>query len=182
LDQAEEDNHAYYAARGLVDPVMTFRRGLSLCLMVGDFVSLGQQYDAVLVALGIDEHRYVRFAKLVRDRIDQASPLCSTFVLAATYTRMVRGFGGHPKFSKSIPGSAVDVTTPADAVRELLLGEPPFPERSATYQLMCELPHYGSEAPHDLRQRCLDGGPVWAREVALLTDYVVALIELWPKP
>ena len=65
FDAAEEDNHAYDAERGLVDSTMTFRRALSLALMTADFVALGQNHDAVLVVLGVDEHRYVRFAQQI---------------------------------------------------------------------------------------------------------------------
>ena len=180
FDEAEEDNHGYYAARGLVDESMTFRRALSLSLMAADFVALGQDHDAVLVMLGVDEHRYVRFAQQARGRLDEHAPLRADFALTAAYTRMVRGFGGHPKFSKSIPGSAIDVTTPPAEVRRLLADEPPLPERSATYQLMCQLPCYDATALLDLHRHCRKGGPPWRREVAQFADYLLDLINLWP--
>ncbi|MFD6452830.1 hypothetical protein ACWFRF_10085 [Nocardia sp. NPDC055165] len=181
LDAAEEDNHRYYAARGLVDTTMTFRRALSLSLMAADFVTLGQDYDAVLVMLGVDEHRYVRFAQQIRARLDGHSPLRSEFALSATYTRMVRGFGGHPKFSKSIPGSAVDVSTRPEEVYPLLASEPPVPEESATYQLMCQLPKYDGERLRELHACCRTGGSAWDRSVRELSDYVVEMIALWPR-
>ncbi|MBN1172566.1 MAG: hypothetical protein JXA67_10380 [Micromonosporaceae bacterium] len=181
LDAAEEDNHGYYVARGLVDDRMTFRRALSLTLMAADFMTLGQDNDVVLVMLGIDEHRYVRFAQMVRDRLDDHVPLLSQFDLVAAYTRMVRGFGGHPKFSKSIPGSAIDVATPADQVRTLLAGEPCEPEESATYQLMCQMPRYDAERLIPLHSHCHGNTVVWRREVAEFTDYVIDLISRWPR-
>lgn len=181
FDAAEEDNHGYYAARGLVDQTMTFRRALSLSLMTADFLALGQDHDAVLVMLGVDEHRYVRFAQHVREQMDEHIPLRADFALAATYTRMVRGFGGHPKFSKSIPGSGLDVTTPPGDVHRLLADEPPIPEASATYQLMCQLPRYDATTLHDLHGHCREAGPAWRREVAELADYVIELNGLWPR-
>lgn len=180
FDLAEEDNHGYYAARGIVDRSMTFRRSLSLALMAADFVVLGQEFDAVLVMLGIDEHRYVRFAQEAQSRIDGDTPLRANFALSAVYTRMIRGFGGHPKFSKSIVGSAIDTTTPPDEVRYLLESEPPIPDQSATYQLMCQLPRYDVDALRDLHVQCEEAASAWRRAVRDLAEYVVSLISLWP--
>ncbi|MBV2365334.1 hypothetical protein ACFPZ0_13990 [Streptomonospora nanhaiensis] len=181
FDAAEEDNHAYFAARGLVDATMTFRRSLALSLMTADFLALGQDNDAVLVLLGVDEHRYVRFAQQTRERLDAHVPLRSDFTLSAVYTRMVRGFGGHPKFSKSIPGSAIDVTTPPGEVRRLLMAEPPVPEESATYQLMCQIPRYDAATLLDLHVRCRENGEAWRRAVAEFAEYMVELIGRWPR-
>lgn len=180
FDAAEEDNHRYYAGRGLVDESMTFRRALSLSLMAADFLTLGQSHDAVLVMLGIDEHRYVRFAQRTRGRLDQHVPLRSDFALSAAYTRMVRGFGGHPKFSKSIPGSAIDVTTSPIEMRRLLIDEPPAPEESATYQLMCQMTAYDAATLIELHAHCREGRRTWRREVARFTDYLVDLNDRWP--
>lgn len=181
FDAAEEDNHAYYASRGLVDSTMTFRRALSLSLMAADFLALGQDHDGVLVMLGVDEHRYVRFAQEVRERMDEHVPLRADFALNAIYTRMVRGFGGHPKFSKSIPGSGLDVTTPPEDVHRLLTAEPPNPEESATYQLMCQLPRYDAAVLHDLHAQCQQASSAWERAVHDLADYLVHLTSLWPR-
>jgi hypothetical protein len=93
---------------------------------------------------------------------------------------VVRGFGGHPKFSKSIPGSAVDVVTRPEQVRSLFAAEPPIPEESATYQLMCQMPHYDADTLHDdLYSRCRRAGPTWLRAVDEFTDYVIELIDQW---
>ncbi|MBV9847535.1 MAG: hypothetical protein JOZ47_21045 [Kutzneria sp.] len=142
---------------------------------------LGQDHDAVLVMLGVDEHRYVRFAQQARARLDEHVPLRSAFALTATYTRMVSGFGGHPKFSKSIPGSALDVATPPEAVVELLAAEPPLPEESSAYQLMCQMPRYDAAALVELHALCREAGPMWRRAVADFADYVVDLISRWPR-
>ena len=181
FDRAEEDNHAYYASRGIVDESMTHRRALSLSLMAADFVALGQDHDAVMVMLGLDEHRYVRFAQQAAARIDHDAPLRGDFALSAIYTRMVKGFGGHPKFSKSIPGSAIDVNTPPETVHDLLAHEPADPTASATYQLMCQLPCYDADRTGQLAAYCRENGPAWHRAVADLTDYIVDLIGRWPR-
>lgn len=181
FDAAEEDNHSYYVKRGLVDDSMTFRRALSLSLMAADFLTLGQGHDAVLVVLGIDEHRYVRFAEQVRGRLDDHAPLRADFTLTAAYTRMVRGFGGHPKFSKSVPGSAIDATTPPGEVRRLLTAEPPVPEVSATYQLMCQMSRYDAATLLELHGHCRESGRRWQAEIRDFTDYVTGLTDRWPR-
>lgn len=181
FDAAEEDNHRYYAGRGAVDATMTFRRALSLSLMAADFLALGQDYEGVMVMLGVDEHRYVRFAQQVCARLDEHVPLRSDFALTAAYTRMVRGFGGHPKFSKSFPGSALDVTSTADEVSHLLAAEPPVPEESAAYQLMCQMPCYDAATLVDLHAYCREAGASWLRAVAVFADYVIDLVRRWPR-
>lgn len=181
FDAAEEDNHGYYANRGLVDATMTFRRALSLSLMAADFVALGQDHDAILVMLGVDEHRYVRFTEQARARLDEHVPLRSEFALTAAYTRMVSGFGGHPKFSKSIPGSALDVDTAPEAVIELLAAEPPIPEESSAYQLMCQMPRYNAATLLELHALCREAGPAWRHAVSDFADYVIDLIGRWPR-
>lgn len=180
FDAAEEDNHRYYADCGIVDAAMTFRRCLSLSLMAADFVALGQCYDAVLVMLGVDEHRYVRFAQQAVKRFEEIVPLRAGFDLSAVYTRMQRGFGGYPKFSKSIPGSSIDVTTPPDQLRRLLAEAPTVPEDSVVYQLMCQTPGYDADKLIELHRSCLEAGPVWRREVSKFADYAIDLVKLWP--
>ncbi|MGV1768050.1 hypothetical protein [Rhizobium rhizogenes] len=180
LRDAEEDNHLYYATKGIVDPTMTFRRALSLCLMVADFIDAGQRFDGVMVMLGLDEHRYVRFAQQTFSQIDDAIPLRSNFLFSASYTRMVRGFGGYPKFSKSFPGSAIDVTTPPENVYRMLTSEPAAPEESTTYQLMCQIPFFGYQKLLDLAEHCREGGECWRSEVSKFADYVINVLEQWP--
>ncbi len=123
----------------------------------------------------------MRFAQQTRARLDEHVPLRADFALSAAYTRMVRGFGGHPKFSKSIPDSALDVTTPPDDVYRLLAAEPPIPEESATYQLMCQVHRYDAGTLLDLHTHCREAGPAWQRAVREFADYVVELISLWPR-
>lgn len=129
---------------------MTFRRALIFVVMAADFLALGQGHDAVLVMLGMDEHRYVRFAQQARRCMDEHVPIRSDFALTAAYTRIVKGFSCHSKVSKSIPGSALDVTVPPKDVHRLLARRAPIPAESTTYQLMCQMPRYDTRALMDL--------------------------------
>ncbi|MEV2279211.1 hypothetical protein AB0I72_26900 [Nocardiopsis sp. NPDC049922] len=181
FDTAEEDNHAYYAARGLVDPTMTFRRRLSLALMAADFVSLGQTHDAVLVLLGIDEHKYVRFAQRVAERFDQHVPLCGDFILSAIYTRLTTGFNGHPKSSKSIPGSGITVETPTNEIRRLVRADQAKnPALSPVYQLMYQMSYTSYEDLLDIHQACTEGTPRWKTEKEHFIEFLAHVKELWP--
>lgn len=181
FNAAEEDNHPYYAARGLVDATMTFRRRLSLALMAADFVSLGQRYDAVLVLLGVDEHKYVRFAQRTKERFDKDIPLRGDFLLSAIYTRMNRGFHGHPKSSKSIPGSGITVETDADEIRRLVTSDHTRePALSPVFQLMYQMTYTSYEELMTIYQACIEGSQRWETEKGRFVDFLVHVKELWP--
>ncbi|WP_327110496.1 hypothetical protein OHB12_22230 [Nocardia sp. NBC_01730] len=180
FERAEEDNHRYYASLGVVDDRMTFRRKTSLALMAADFLTLGQHADAVLVLLGIDEHKYVRFAAEIASRLSGNTSLRGTFVLASIYTRLASGFGGHPKMSKSIPGSSIDVTSSPDEIkRRINCDDVRAAEQSPTFQLINQLFLRPAEDCRQLRRECADASPAWMETKAELVDSLVAITELW---
>jgi hypothetical protein len=78
-------------------------------------------------------------------------------------------------------GSALDVTTPPEDVRRLLAAEPPIPEESATYQLMCQVPRYDADSLLALHAHCREAGAAWQRAMAEFADYVIELISIWPR-
>ncbi|MFH8802191.1 hypothetical protein ACH4F6_21715 [Streptomyces sp. NPDC017936] len=179
---AEEDNHAYYASRGIVDETMTFRRRLSLALMASDFVTLGQTHEAVLVLLGVDEHKYVRFAQEVARRFDGDAPLRGDFALSALYARLNTGFNGHPKFSKSIPGSGISVETPAAEIRSLVENdESRDPAHSPVFQLMHQMTYCSHEELVRINQDCLENNSRWRAEKKNFAEYLVTVKEMWPS-
>lgn len=178
--RAGEDNHGYYASLGTVDREMTFRRKASLALMASDFLTLGQSFDAVLVLLGIDEHKYVRFAREVSDRLDANTCLRGDYALASIYSRLTTGFGGHPKMSKSVPGSSINVASmPEEIVRRVTGDEERSPERSPAYQLVCQTFFRPYEACLALRHECAAGSPAWSRAKVELADYLISITRLW---
>lgn len=180
FDQAEEDNHGYYASMAIVDDRMTFRRKLSLALMAADFVALGQDHDAVLVLLGIDEHKYVRFTREVARRFGTDTHLRGDFTLASVYSRLATGFGGHPKMSKSIPGSSISVTTPPQEIVALVTGdEARTPEASPSYQLACQMFLRPPAECAALARECAVASPAWRKARAELADYLISITELW---
>ncbi|MFF5334130.1 hypothetical protein [Streptomyces sp. NPDC013181] len=182
FEGAEEDNHAYYVSRGIVDATMTFRRRLSLGLMASDFITLGQKYDAVLVLLGVDEHKYVRFTQDVARRFDENAPIRGNFTLAALYARLNSGFNGHPKFSKSIPGSSISVETAPDEIRKLVReDESRDPAASPVFQLISQMTYCSHEELVRLHEDCVEGNKKWESEKENFADYLVHIKELWPR-
>jgi tryptophanyl-tRNA synthetase len=180
FDRAEEDNHRYYASLGIVDDRMTFRRKISLALMASDFVTLGQRFDAVLVMLGIDEHKYVRFTTEIADRLDAGTALRGDFTLASIYSRLTAGFGGHPKMSKSIPASSINVeSTPDQIVARVASDEATTPDTSPAYQLICQMFLRSYEDCLALAWDCATGSGAWKKAKAELADYLVSITELW---
>ena len=180
FDRAEEDNHGYYASMAIVDDRMTFRRKMSLALMAADFVALGQDHDAVLVLLGIDEHKYVRFTREVTQRFGRDTHLRGDFTLASVYSRLAAGFGGHPKMSKSIPGSSISVMTPPQEIATLLMGdEARTPETSPSYQLTCQMSFRPPAECVALARECIASSPAWRSARAELAEYLISLTELW---
>lgn len=180
FDRAEEDNHGYYASMAIVDDRMTFRRKMSLALMAADFVALGQDHDAVLVLLGIDEHKYVRFTREVVQRFGQDTHLRGDFTLASVYSRLASGFGGHPKMSKSIPGSSISVITSPEEIAALVAGDKACtPETSPSYQLTCQMFFRPPAECAALARECAANSPVWRRARAELAEYLISVTELW---
>jgi tryptophanyl-tRNA synthetase len=164
----------------IVDDRMTFRRKMSLALMAADFVALGQDHDAVLVLLGIDEHKYVRFTREVTQRFGRDTHLRGDFTLASVYSRLAAGFGGHPKMSKSIPGSSISVMTPPQEIATLLMGdEARTPETSPSYQLTCQMSFRPPAECAALARECVASSPAWRRARAELAEYLISITELW---
>lgn len=180
FDRAEEDNHGYYASMGIVDDRMTFRRKASLALMAADFVTLGQDFDAVLVVLGLDEHKYVRFTREVAQRFGADTSLRGDFTLASIYSRLATGFEGHPKMSKSIPGSSINVTSRPEEIAARVMGdEARTPEASPSYQLICQMFFRPIEDCLALVQECATASPAWRKTQVELAEYLISIAELW---
>jgi tryptophanyl-tRNA synthetase len=180
FERAEEDNHHSYVSLGIVDDRMTFRRKVSLALMASDFVTLAQDFDAVLVMLGVDEHKYVLFTREVAQRFGADTSLRGDFTLASVYSRLTSGFGGHPKMSKSIPGSSINMTSaPEEIVARVMGDQARTPETSPAYQLICQMFFRPYADCLDLAGECAAASPAWRRTRAELAEYLISITELW---
>lgn len=180
LADVEEDNHDYYVAKGIVDRSLTLPRALSLLLMVADFAQVASERDHVLVQLGIDEHRYVRFAETVMARRAEQSGDPRGSRLSALYTRMIPGLAGHPKMSKSIPGSSIDVSMDIDDVRAALNRDDELdPGLSPTFQIACQLPVFSGEDVRGLEAACAGRTREWESAKAETAAYLAEVFTKW---
>ncbi len=181
FNQAEEDLHGFYTQEGKVDSLMTYRRKLSLNLMIADFLELfgDGNFNAVLVVLGIDEHKYVSFGRQVLERVaaDNSVAFCGKSY-AAMYSGMIRGFHGYPKMSKSFPESGITVDMPETEIISLIEnGETVthFPETNVVYQMISAVSLYGSEQIAEAYEECRKQSERWKN---IKREYAVHLSQL----
>lgn len=118
FEEAKEDIAPVYERAGVYNG-WSFGMKQALTLMVADFIHLHQQhgYSHVMVMLGLEEHKYVRMANKVAERMGL------DMEISGIYGRIIKGLSGYPKMSKSLKGSAIDVMTPIETARDLLKQE-----------------------------------------------------------
>ncbi len=181
FDHAEEDLHLFYTERGKVDARMTFRRQLSLNLMIADFLELlaDGRYDSVVIFLGIDEHRYVDFGRQALERAAQEFPQWfSGKRYGALYSGIIRGFNGYPKMSKSFPESSITVDMKFEEILqriesgEVVTG---IPETNVVYQMIASASQYSQEVIEEARRECIKQSYLWK---AIKTKYAKHLYEI----
>lgn len=177
----EEDLHEFYSAQGKVDSTMSYRRKLSLNLMIADFLELllFGGFDAVLVFLGIDEHRYVNFGRqtMKKASIDHAEWFHNKHY-SAMYSGIIRGFYGYPKMSKSFPQSGITVDMAAEKIAQLIEeGEivTQFPETNVVYQMIVSVSLYSNEQIKEAYEECRKQSELWR---SIKRDYAKHLYEL----
>lgn len=176
FDDIEEDNHRFYVERGVASSSMTLGRSLSLLLMVADFAQIRMGGDVPLVQLGIDEHRYVRLA----DQLIRRDPQSDGIGLAAIYTRMIPGLNGHPKMSKSMPLSAIDVSMDRHDIHDALKRDVSRdPATSPTFQIACQLPIFSGDEALELAEACVADSSKWAATKLAIARYIEGVFRRW---
>jgi len=176
----EEDISYIYKQKGIY-PGIEFPIKLSILLMLSDFIHLGmkENYENVLVMLGIDEHKYVRLAAEVINRMK------SPMRLGGIYSRLIKGFNGYPKMSKSIPESNISVDTPFEEIEDKIMnheGNFTDPMDSVVYQLMTLVSSYNAEELDELYRICKKGGEEWRKaKRRYLDEHLFKIIEKWTK-
>lgn len=181
FNHAEEDLHSFYTERGKVDASMTYRRQLSLNLMIADFLELlaTGRYDSVVVFLGIDEHRYVDFGRQTLTKAAAEFPeWFSGKRYGAFHSGIIRGFNGYPKMSKSFPESSITVDmTPSEILDRIMTGETvtAIPETNVVYQMIASASQYSEEAIEEAHRECMKQSKLWN---AIKTEYAKHLHEI----
>ena len=184
FSKAEEDLHGFYSAQGKVDLVMSYRRKLSLNLMIADFLELmaSDGFDAILVFLGIDEHRYVDFGhQTLKQAISEHLAWFRGKHYAALYSSIIRGFHGYPKMSKSFPHSGITVDMSSEEISGLVEhGEvvTQFPETNVVYQMISSVSLYDNVQIKEAYEECRKQSRHWS---VIKRDYAVHLHQLCQK-
>lgn len=181
FNQVEEDLHGFYAQKGKVDMSMTYRRKLSLNLMIADFLELlgDGNFNSVMVVLGIDEHKYVSFGKKTLEKmVLENSAMFNGKNYSAMYSGIIHGFYGYPKMSKSFPKSGITVDMPETEISNLIEnGEvaTQFPETNVVYQMISAVSLYGNEQISEAYDECRKQSERWK---AIKRNYAIHLSQL----
>lgn len=150
----------------------------SIVLHLTDFLHplLKQDYERVVIMLGIDEHGLtVGTRNFLRDTDVDGT-------VAGLHTRMIPGTGEYPKMSKSLPDSVVDVTMDRETIRRRVVSfddEYDRPAESSVFQMMALASTYSPQKLDAMRERCAAGGETWERARAEYADHVADLAEKW---
>lgn len=105
--------------------------------------------------LGLEEHLYVQIANKVVDRMQYP------FTISSMYSRIIKGFNGYPKMSKSIPESSITVDMPFEQMYDIILnqeGDYDSPMDSVVYQMMCAVSYYSPDELDRLYDICKEKG------------------------
>ena len=185
FSKTDEDLHSFYSNRGKIDKEMTYRRKLSLNLMIADFIDLylRQGFDNILVMLGVDEHKYVRFGKETIKRIRLSNQFKKfNMNLSALYSPIIKGFYNYPKMSKSFPNSGITVNMKKSEIKERIIngeGDYDKPENNVVYQMMVAVSYY---TPMELEERyywCLNKTKEWEQAKKDYVEVLFKICSLW---
>lgn len=132
------------------------------------------EYDRLVLSFGVDEHHLTPMARRFRDAAPVDGPV------AGLYTRMLPGFDGAPKMSKSVPGSGISLDMDAETIRERIGGdEGGDPAGSPVFQAMCLASRYDAGRLDRLETVCERGGAEWERARSEYAEFAVDLAERW---
>lgn len=167
----EEDLSKLYIKEKAYNGV-TFPVKQAILLMIADFIELSRYYSSSVVMLGLEEHKYVRLARMLVERMGSNYNICSV------YSRIIRGLNGYPKMSKSLRGSAITVDMQPSEIRSFIIGEPDnfdTPENSVLYQMMSAVSYYSTEEIAEIYAECQRRDSSWGERKK---DYAERLVEI----
>ncbi|GAB3689380.1 hypothetical protein GCM10028857_24640 [Salinarchaeum chitinilyticum] len=132
------------------------------------------EYEQILLAFGIDEHGLASWTRQFRDAAGVSGRI------GGLYTRMVPGFDGVPKQSKSI-GAGVSLDADPGIVHEQIASAPDAnePERSTVFEAMCFASRYDVDRLDAFEAACESGGAEWDDARRAFAESVAGLAERW---
>ncbi len=174
---AEEDLSELYKEKKIYNGI-DFKVKQAILLMVADFISLGtlNNYENILVMLGLEEHLYVQIAQKVVNRMKY------NFSVGALYSRIIKGLNGYPKMSKSIPGSSISVDMSEEKIYDLITNSKDIynnPDDSTIFQMMSAVSYYTVDELRELRDICLKGGKEWYSKKKEYAKVLTKICKEW---
>lgn len=181
FEEAEEDNAEAYENAGIYNG-WSFPMKQALALMIADFVYLHQNdgYNHVMVMLGFEEHKYVDMATKVIKRMDL------DLDISGVYSRVIKGLSGFPKMSKSLAGSAIDVSTPLPEIYKLLQSENRItedPRENSTFLIMEQVSFFSNDKMREIEEVYHCGSDdAWADVIsAYIDNQLTPILKCWPN-
>lgn len=180
FEDAKEDIAPVYEKAGIYNG-WSFPMKQALTLMVADFIHLHTHhgYNHVMVMLGLEEHKYVQLAQKVVERMG------IEMEISGIYGRIIKGLSGYPKMSKSLKGSAIDITTPLEEARRILLAETrqtEDPRENSAFLIMEQVSFLKNHEIEALENTYLNGNDFsWQDAINYYIDtQLFAILENWP--
>lgn len=174
---AEEDLSELYQSKGIY-PGIEFPVKQAILLMTADFIHLGKcdDYSNVLIMLGLEEHLYVQIANKVVQRMNYP------FSISSMYSRIIKGFNGYPKMSKSIPESSIRVDMPYEKMYSMIMNEEDdytSPMDSVVYQMICAVSYYTPDELDVIYKKCMKSGNDWKKIKEQYAKMLFDICKMW---
>jgi tryptophanyl-tRNA synthetase len=185
LGEAEEDLYELYLQSGEIHAGMSYSRKLSLNLMVADFLELLSHggFKAVLVVMGIDEHKYVNLGRMTIKRACAEYPdWFQDKYYSAMYSGVMGGLHGYPKMAKSFPNSGINTDMSAEEIRKLIEhGETvtQFPETNVVYQMIAWTSFYDNDRIKEAYEECHKQSLMWKHIKREYASHLAELCQRW---
>ncbi|HXU70396.1 MAG TPA: hypothetical protein VN947_13760 [Polyangia bacterium] len=141
--------------------------------------------DRVLMLSGIEEHYFTQLARKVVERMNAGE---QGFVrpgvqIGALYARLVGGLYPHPKMSKSIPPSAINIGDSTAEIERKILHSHPADERVILQmmELVSDWEPARIEAARLAYEEQADAPLRWMEMKRQYTDFFLGLADLWSQ-
>lgn len=175
--EAEEDLSDLYQKKGIY-PGIEFPVKQAILLMTADFIHLGKEngYSNVLIMLGLEEHLYVQIANKIVERMNYP------FMVSSMYSRIIKGFNGYPKMSKSIPESSINVGMSYEKMYDMIMNEEgkyTNPMDSVVYQMMCAVSYFTPNELDELYEICISNKGEWRRKKEKYVETLYDICKTW---
>lgn len=181
--QSEEDLHEFYVSKGKVEKEMTFNREYSLSLMCADFIDplIRENYDEVVVFLGLDEHKYVQAANVVIESLSNEFPQLKGKSIKAIYSPLISGFNGFPKMSKSFPESSLNIEDSEETIAQKIINDTYLlnDNSTVTIQLMKAIGNYKKSEIDNFINLMEYNSNKWIKEKEKFIRKLVVVKENW---